>query len=534
MVVASEEEHKPFYKSWRTIVGTVDHKDIGLMYIVFSLFNLVIGGSFALMIRTELYNPGPNDLTSLPLFGSLLKALLSGRNEASFYTQLFTMHGTIMIFLVIFPLGVGFGNYLVPLLIGAPDMYWPRWNNAGFWLLIPGAMFIYLGMPWQGWYAYAPLSISNPGFAPYQVDFWAIGLLILGTSSVAGAMNFIMTIFAMRKPGLSMWHLDLFVWSMLIVSFIQIMATPIITTALISVVLDRMFGTHIFSASDVGGGPILFQHVFWAYSHPAVYIMLLPAMGLTSMLISKFSRRPIFGYKSMVWSQIAITVLGFTVWGHHIYAAGEGNTIHSYFFVATALIAIPSAIKMFNWVMTAHGANIKFEAPLLFMTGWLFGFGLGGITGIFLNIIPMDYFLQDTYWVVGHFHFVVIGGTVTTFFGALYYMFPHVFRRMYNRKIAVAHFIFWVVGYTMTFGSQLILGLEAMPRRYYAYPPIADWVTFNRIATLGAYSMGIAGILFAFNMLYYMFKGEKVKNLEDPFEIGEHGISPHPIDEAVA
>jgi cytochrome c oxidase subunit 1 len=326
-----------------------------------------------------------------------------------------------------------------------------------------------------------------------------------------------------------MWHLDLFSWSMLIVSFIQIMATPIITTAVISVSLDRMYTTGIFSAADAGGGPILFQHVFWAYSHPAVYILLIPAMGLTSLIISKFTQRPIFGYKSMVWSQLAITILGFTVWGHHIYAAGEGNTVHSYFFIATALIAVPSAVKMFNWLMTLKGANIRFEAPLLFMAGWLFGFTLGGVTGIFLNIIPMDYFLQDTYWVVGHFHFVVIGGTVTTFFGALYYMFPHVFRKMYSHRIAVAHFIFWILGYTLTFGSQLILGLLAMPRRYYAYPNFPQWVLWNQVATIGAYSMAIAGILFAFNMLYYMFKGRKVVDVEDPFGIGENGISPHLI-----
>ncbi|MFX1512553.1 MAG: cbb3-type cytochrome c oxidase subunit I, partial [Promethearchaeota archaeon] len=387
-------EQKPFYKDWRTLLGTTNHAEIGLLYIVFAMVNFVLAGLLAMLIRIELISPGQTII------------------DSDTYSMSFTIHGTVMIFLAVFPLGLGLGNYLVPKWIGAKDLYWPRLNNTAFWMMIPSAFFIYAGRSTVGWTAYPPLS----AIADFSVDFWILGLLLSGVSSLIGNVNLLMTIIAMRKPEITWSNMDLFSWSIFYTSVIQVFALPIITSGLVMLLLDRVVSTTFFT---VGGysGPLLWQHLFWSYSHPAVYVIILPWMGLTSVLISKFAQNEVFGYKGMVASMFVITVLGYFVWGHHMFTSyGIGpDVVFNYLFnFTTFLIAIPSGIKTFNWVLTMYGGNIKLEAPLLFPIGFIFGFVIGGISGVFLNILPIDMVVHDTYFVVGHFHMIALGGVVST------------------------------------------------------------------------------------------------------------------------
>ncbi len=502
---ATTFEIRPFYKNWKTLLGTTNHKEIGILYIVFAFANFLIAGLFALLIRMELAMVGPTLV------------------DSSTYSVLFTLHGTIMIFLVIMPLGAGFGNFFVPLFIGADDMYWPRWNNAAFWLLIPGALFIYLGQANITWTAYPPMSLVEGN----SVIFWTIGLLIVGVSSLAGAINFIMTIFFARKPGVRFFDLDLFTWSILITSFIQLIATPIITTGLILLLTEKLFNTGFFTKGSIGG-PVLWQHVFWAYSHPAVYIMILPSMGITSYLISKFSRNEIFGYYSMVLSMAAIALIGMSVWGHHMFVVGVGVQINYFFTFLTFVIAVPSGIKMFNWVLTMYGGRIKFEAPFLFSLGFLVGFLFGGLTGVMLNVVPYDIMVHDTYWVVGHFHFIVIGGAVSALFGMLYYLFPRVTGKMYDRKLALWHFGFWFAGFIITFSAFSVLGALGMPRRYFDYPFDPSLQIWHQIATIGALLQAVAVIIWVVNIFKSIFQGEPVENPDDPFNLGTMEVTAEP------
>ncbi len=491
-----------FLSNWRTILGTTNHKEIGILYFIFALLNFLIAGTFALLIRIELFAPGAQLL------------------DAKTYPSIFTMHGTAMIFFVIFPLNAAFGNYLVPTLVGARDMYWPRWNNAAFWMLVPGALIAYLGMANAGWTAYPPLS-TLPEYT--SVNFWILGLLLAGTSSLIAAINFIMTIFFMRKPDLPLLKMDLFTWSILITSFIQLFATPIITTGLILLLADRILNTSFFAVSGVAG-PVLWQHIFWAYSHPAVYIMILPAMGITSFLISKFSRNEIFGYKSMVFSMAAISFLGMTVWGHHMYTVGVGAQVDYFFTFVTFLIAVPSGIKMFNWIFTMYGSKIKLEIPMLFAVAFLIGFLFGGLTGVILNVTPVNLVIHDTYWVIGHFHFVIIGGGVSAMFGLIYYLFPRVTGKMYNRKLAQGHFWLWFIGFMLAFTAMGMLGAMGMPRRYFDYSLHPEWTFLNQVATIGALFMGTGILLWVINMIQSILKGPPADEL-DPFGIGEITIT---------
>jgi cytochrome c oxidase subunit 1 len=493
---------KPFYKSFRTLIGTTNHAEIGILYIAFSILNFVFAGILALLIRIELALPGATIVTSEE------------------YSVLFTAHGTVMIFLVIFPLGAGFGNYLVPKLIGAGDLYWPRWNNAAFWMLIPADVLLYFGQASVGWTLYTPLSLEEFGIA---VDTWIVGVLIAGVSSLVSAINFIMTIATMRKEGLTWLKLDLFSWAIVCTSIIQLCATPLITTGLVLLLSDRVLGTMFFSAVGSGVGSFLWQHVFWSYSHPAVYIMILPAMGLTSLLVQKFSRNNIFGYKSMVFSMIMITFVGFLVWGHHqytIYGASVDAATTAFFNSLTFIIAVPSGIKTFNWLLTMWGGRIKFEVPLVFPMGFVIGFVIGGITGVWLNIIPIDIVVHDTAFVVGHFHMIIIGGAVTAIFGALYNYFPEMTGKMYHRKLAWIHCFAWIGGVLITFNSMMVVGLLGMPRRYYDYSTFLNvnlYAFWHLIATLGAFLMAFSVAIFLINIFYSISKGKHAG--EDPFNL---------------
>ncbi|MFW9780315.1 MAG: cbb3-type cytochrome c oxidase subunit I [Candidatus Heimdallarchaeota archaeon] len=491
-----------------TIIGTTNHKTIGLLYLGFSILNFLIAGLFALLIRIELFLPGPTIVSS------------------STYAELFSLHGTAMIFLVAMPMAAGFANYYIPTLIGAKDLYWPRWNNAAFFLLIPAGLFIYLSFLDVGWTAYPPLSTIYTSSA---VELWVAGIILIGISSMAGGLNFVLTILTMRKPGLGWRSLDLFTWSIFITAIIQIIANPILTTGVVLLELDRLIIANtastqgIFFASVSGSSPVLWQHIFWAYSHPAVYIMVLPAMGITSYLISMFAHdgdpKHVFGYTSMVVALAVIAFLGTFVWGHHLFTVGLGSQVNLFFMAGTFIIAVPSGIKTFNWLFTLYGGRIKFDTPMLFALGFLFGFTLGGITGVFLNVVPLDLILHDTVFVVGHFHLIAIGGIVSTFFGILYYLYPEATGKMYNKKLANLHFWFWTIGSMMTFGAIEMAGVNGFPRRYFDYRPDAFWIMiWNQIATIGAILMAIGVLIMATNLIQSFLKGEQAG--KNPFNFG--------------
>ncbi|MHA2369464.1 MAG: cytochrome c oxidase subunit I [Candidatus Hodarchaeales archaeon] len=520
-MVQATQYSKPFYTNWKNLVGTTHHTEIGKLYLGFAAINFFIAGIFALLMRIELINPGPTI------------------TDADTYTSIFTTHGTVMIFLVVFPIGAGFGNYLVPSLIGARDMYWPRWNSAGFWLLIPAAFFIYTGFSDTGWTAYQPLagSIFNPS---RSVDFWMLGVLLAGLSSLIASINFIITIIALRRPETTWTNMDLFSWSIFLTAILQLFALPIISGALVFALADRLFGTGIFVTGGTGG-PILWQHLFWAYSHPAVYIMVLPAFGLTSLMISRFAQKEIFGYKSMVLSLLTITAFSFFVWGHHMYTVGLSANVNDFFVAMTFIIAVPSGIKTFNWILTMYGAKIKLEAPMLFAQGFLVGFIVGGITGIMLNILPLDLVFHDTHFVVGHFHMIAVGGIVSIMIAMIYYLYPELSGRMYNRKLAFWHFILWFVGFVVTFNSMMIVGALGMPRRYFDYSN-DNWTIWNQLATFGAILMAIGTLIFIINLGYSWFRGEIAGNnpfgfergLTDPLETLEDAREPLPATAAEA
>ena len=505
MVTATQKISSSYHI--KNILASTDHKMIGILYVVFALTNFALGGTLALLMRVELALPGQQVLTA---------------NE---FESLFTAHGLIMIFLAIFPLGAAFGNYLVPLLIKAKDLYWPRWNNIAFWMLIPAAIMMYFGLlssEGLGWTMYAPLSIVQGG----NQDLFIIGLIIAGVSAVIASLNFIMTVFFMRGPDVPIRQLQLFAWAIVFTSLIQLFATPIITIGLVTLLLSRNTGASFFlnlPSVDLHG-PILWQHIFWAYSHPAVYIMIVPAMGLESLIISKFARQKIFGYESMVISLFAISFIGFVVWGHHMYTTGIIPSEILDFTLMTYVIAVPSGIKTFNWIATLHASRIKMEAPFLFALAFIFGFVIGGLMGVMLNVVPLDIQFQDTYFVVSHFHYIVIGGTISIVMGAIYYILPYHIGRMYHKKMALWHFIIWTVGFTLTFGAMMILGTLGMPRRYFDWSNLqnADLMSiFNFLATIGAFLMAIAFLLIVYNIYWTYRNGPKVADKNDPFEKGD-------------
>lgn len=494
MAVEAVTRHEVRYNGLFRWFFTTHHTDIGILYIVTAMGFFVLGGILALLIRVELAAPGRTIV------------------DSATYSELFSIHGTTMIFLVAIPLLVGFGNYLVPILIGAKDMAFPRINALGFWIIPPAGIMIWMGAADIGWTAYAPLSVY---LADKGIDLWILGLQLIGTSSILGAINFIVTIFKLRAPGINFGNLSLFVWSVLVTAWLILLATPVLASALVMLFMDRNIGTTFFVTE--GGDPLLWQHLFWFYSHPAVYIMILPIMGIISEVIPKMSSKPIFGYKAIAFSTVAIGFMGFGVWAHHMFTTGLDLTIRVPFMLVTMAIAIPSGIKVFNWIATMWGGSISLKTPMLFAVGFVSMFVIGGISGVFQASIPLDYDLQDTYWVVAHLHYVLFGGTIMGAFAGFYFYFPRMTGRMYNEKLARVHFLLTFIGMNLTFFTMHFI---RMPRRYYDYSIFVDSNPFlyplNFIATVGAFVLAFAQLIFFHNMVVSTIKGEPSR--PDPWE----------------
>ncbi|MCW5853699.1 MAG: cytochrome c oxidase subunit I [Anaerolineae bacterium] len=483
--------------SWIT---TVDHKRLGIMYMVTAFSFFILGGIMALLLRTELAWPGRQVLSP------------------SVYNQLFTMHGTTMIFLFVIPMLAGLGNYIVPLLIGARDMAFPRINALGYWTFLFAGIILNLSWlggnaPAAGWTGYAPLSEAQ--FSPTKgMDFWTVGLLIVGISSTMGAVNFVVTIFNMRAPGMKLMRMPLFVWAALTQQILVLFATPMLAGGLAMLLADRNFGTTFFKPGL--GDAVLWQHVFWFYSHPAVYIMILPLFGVISEILPVFSRKPIFGYRVIALSSAAIGVLGFLVWAHHMFTTDVSVALQTFFMLATMLIAVPTGVKFFNWIATMWQGQIRMDTPMLFAVGFLSMFLIGGITGPMLAAIPVDTQVHDTYFVVAHLHYVLFGGSVFGIFASLFYWWPKMTGKLLNEPLGKLQFWGMIVGFNMTFFPMHILGLLGMPRRIYDYAPNRGWTGYNLFESIGSYILGFAILLFVVNA-YITWKQGKVAG-DDPWE----------------
>jgi cytochrome c oxidase subunit I len=484
------ESHARGLLAW---VSTVDHKRIAILYLVTTFVFLLIGGVEALVMRLQLAVPR-NDLVSPDV-----------------YNQLFTMHGTTMIFLVVMPALIGFANYFVPLMIGARDMAFPRLNAMSYWLLLFGGLLLHFsvlagGAPAAGWFSYTPLS-ETPFSSSPGVDYWILALLVMGVGSVAGSINMIVTILSLRAPGMTMRRVPLFVWMVFINSFLIILAMPALNAAIVMLLVDRQLQAHFFMATQ-GGSPLLWQHYFWTFGHPEVYIMVLPAFGMISEAIPVFSRKPIFGYGFVAGSTVAIGLLSFGVWAHHMFAVGMGHTADLFFVASSMAIAVPTGIKIFNWVFTMWGGSIRFTTSLLFAIAFILQFVIGGLSGITFAVAPIDWQMTDTYYVVAHFHYVLFGGTLFAMMAGLYYWFPKMSGRMLSEKIGKAQFWLMVIGFNLTFFVQHFLGFMGMPRRVFTYPDLPGWETMNLISTVGAFVLGFSVLMVAYNIVWSLRRGE--------------------------
>jgi cytochrome c oxidase subunit I len=494
---------------------TTDHKKIGIMYLVNSYFWFGVAGLLAVFIRAELAEPGTQ------FFGE------------ERYNQLFTMHGTTMIFLFIIPILAGFGNYIVPLQIGALDMAFPRVNALSFWMLPLAGITLYssylLGGPADaGWTEYAPLSegVGAQGNS-IGIDLWIVALLLVGTASILGAVNFITTIFNMRAPGMTMFRMPLFTWTILVTSLLVLLATPVFTSALVMLLIDRNLGGSFFNPAN-GGIAILWQNVFWFYSHPAVYVMVLPGMGIISDVLPVFSRKPLFGYKAFVFATAGIGALGFSVWAHHMFVTGQ--VLLPFFSIMTFLIAVPTGVKFFNWIATLVKGQITFSTAMLFAIGFLTMFLIGGIDGVFLASPPVDFALTETYWVVAHIHYVLFGGSVFAVYAGFYYWFPKFSGKRLKEGLGKLHFWLQFIGFNLTFFSMHILGLLGMPRRIQDYAPLKDWVGLNQLQTAGALLIALSTAPFLANVV--MTIRRKDRDPEDPWEgntLEWYTTSPPPV-----
>jgi cytochrome c oxidase subunit 1 len=465
-------------KRWIDWVTTTDHKKIGIMYLVATFVFFMLGGVEALLMRTQLSQPG--------------NTLLSGER----YNELLTLHGTTMVFLFVVPVMAGFGNYFVPLMIGARDMAFPRLNALSFWLLLTGGIVFYCTLffnpPEAGWWSYPPLSSIQ--FSPSGgQDAWIFLIHLTGISSLLGAINFYATIVNMRAPGMSWGRIPLFVWAVLVYAVLLIIALPVVAAAVTMLLTDRHFGTHFFDPT-AHGSPVLWQHLFWFFGHPEVYIMILPGFGIISEVIPVFSRKPIFGYKAVAASTAVIAFLATLVWAHHMFASPVPIVVLGFFMLSSFLIGVPTGVKIFNWIATLWRGSIVMTTSLYFAVGFIAIFLVGGITGIFLATFPVDWQLTDTYFVVAHFHYVLMGGAVFSIFAGIYYWFPKMTGRMLNEQAGKASFWLMFVGFNVAFFVQHALGLSGMPRRIYTYQASTGWGTYNMISTIGSYIFAI-GIL---------------------------------------
>ena len=459
---------------------TTDHKKIGAMYIFTSFLFFLAGGVLALVIRSELAFPGIQFV------------------DPETYNQLFTIHGTTMIFLFVMPMNVGIANYIVPLQIGAADMAFPRINALSFWMVPLGGLLLYSGYALggaadAGWTGYAPLSEQGG----VGIDLWLMALVLLGMSSVLGAINFLATIFKLRAPGLTLLRMPLFVWNTLVTSVLLLFAIPVITAGLMMLFIDRNYGGGFFDPA-LGGNPVLWQHVFWFFGHPEVYILILPAFGIVTEILPVFSRKPLFGYKAFVFATASIGALGFTVWAHHMFTTGAVYLPFFSFF--TFLIAVPTGIKFFNWLATMWGGQLRFSTPLLYALGFIALFLIGGLDGAFLAVVPFDFHVQDTYWVVSHLHYVLVAGAVFGIFAGLFYWFPKMTGKMLNERLGKLQWVLLFVGTNLTFFPQHLLGLDGMIRRIVDYAPNPGWPELNLLSSIGAFVIAASVVPFVWNV----------------------------------
>jgi cytochrome c oxidase subunit 1 len=492
----TESYRRSWVLEWLT---TVDHKKIGILYIVNSFLFFFAAGILALVVRSELAVPGLQFL------------------DERTYNQAFTMHGTIMIFLFVVPVLSGFSNYIVPLQLGAPDMAFPRINALSFWFLPLGGILIFSGYLFggaaaEGWTLYTPLSAGTYSKG-VGTDLWLIGLLLVGTASILGSINFVATIFKMRAPGMTLFRMPILVWTVLVTQTLILLATPVLAAGMIALFIDRNYGGSFFDP-NAGGNPVLWQHLFWFFGHPEVYIVILPAMGVVSEILPVFTRRPLFGYRAFVFATIAIGLLSFSVWAHHMFTTGQ--VFLPFFSFMTALIAVPTGVKFFNWMATLWRGSITFATPMLFALGFLSMFLIGGISGMVLSSPPIDFHLQDTYFVVAHLHYVFFGGSVFGVFAASYYWFPKMFGRRLNEGLGKVHFWLHFIGFNLAFFPMHILGLDGMPRRIADYSPDAGWTMWNLVSTAGAFMIAISVLPFLWNVAATFINGELVG--DDPWE----------------
>ncbi len=474
------------FRSW---FFTLDHKRIGIMYLISILGSFLLGGLFALLIRTELLTP--------------TKTVI----DADAYNQVFTLHGAVMIFLFIIPgIPAALGNFVLPIMLGAKDVAFPRLNLLSFHLYVIGALFavfaILFGGVDTGWTFYTPYSTTTST----NVVAITFGVFILGFSSIFTGLNFIVTIHKMRPEGMGWYQMPLMLWALYATAIIQVLATPVLGITLLLLVVERTLGIGIFDPA-LGGDPVLFQHFFWFYSHPAVYIMILPAMGVISELVSAFSRKTIFGYKAIAYSSVAIAVLSFLVWGHHMFVSGQSSLANMVFSALTFSVSIPSAIKVFNWIATMYKGSIKLDTPMVYALAFIFLFGIGGLTGLFLGALATDVHLHDTYFVVAHFHYVMMGGVLIAFLGGLHYWWPKMFGRMYSEKWGKIAAWLVFVGFNVTFFTQFVMGSKGMPRRYFNYP--AEFTSYHVISSIGSYILAVGFFIIAIYLVHSLVKGAK-------------------------
>lgn len=499
--IPEEKEQLPSLKTgggkllW---IGSVDHKQLGIMYLWLALFFFVIGGLEAMLIRAQLAVPD-NDLISPEL-----------------YNQIFTMHGTTMIFLVLMPALIGLATYLIPLMIGANEMAFPRLNAFSFWMTCMGGFLLYFsffsgGAPDAGWFNYAPLSENNYS-SSQGVDYFLVGLLLTGIGSIGAGLNFITTILTLRSPDIKLNMLPLFVWMVFVNGFLMLAAFPLLNAGLFMMLIDRQFDAHFFIPST-GGSAVLWQHFFWAFGHPEVYILALPAFGIISEVIPVFSKKPIYGYKFVAASSVAIALLSYSVWAHHMFNVGLSNAVNSFFAISSMLIAIPTGLKVVNWIGTMHKGSITLSIPMLFAVAFLIDFTFGGLSGVSFAIVPIDWQLTDTYYLVAHFHYVFLGGSLFGIFAGIYYWFPKMSGRMLSTKLGKWHFWLFVIGFNLTFFLQHILGILGMPRRVFTYPDLPYWKVLNIFSSIGAVLM-FAGMGIFFWNIY--------KTLKKPRTVGEN------------